>query len=88
MLKDRIYSFYINKLNEKNAEPFYLIRGELEVIGMKDGKVIHYDKGKNTVTVWGKHSTMHLLSGEAFCDKGRTRGVLNADHFYSTTGDT
>jgi hypothetical protein len=88
MLKDNIHSFYIIKLNERTGEPFHKLRGTLEVIGMKDGKVIHYDKGDNTVTVWGKHSVMHLLSGEVFSDKGRTRGNLNTDHFYSTTGDT
>jgi hypothetical protein len=40
--------------------------GELEIFVYKKGKLIQYDRGPNTVTVWAKHATMHLLSGEMF----------------------
>lgn len=49
------------------------LRGELEIIGYKNGKQFHYEKGPNTVTVFAKHATMHLLSGESFTSHGEQR---------------
>ena len=40
--------------------------GEVEIFVYKKGKLIQYDRGPNTVTIWAKHATMHLLSGETF----------------------
>lgn len=58
-------------------------RGVLEIIAYKNGKVIYYDKGENVSTIFSKHSTMHLLTGEVFTDEGKTR----ADGTH-TSGDT
>lgn len=52
---------------------FVEIEGQLEVFATKNGKVIHYDKGDNQVTIWAKHATMHLLTGEAFSTHGEQR---------------
>lgn len=61
----------------------YKYKGVLEVIGYKNGKVFHYDKSENVATIWSKHATMHLLTGEVFTDTGVTR----ADGVH-TSGDT
>lgn len=66
------------------------ITGELELVGRRGGEVIYYDKGYNTVTVWAKHATMHLLTGEAFSSHGRSRyfdsDSLNTGSDHSATG--
>lgn len=57
------------------------IHGELEIIGYKNGKQFHYDKSHNVVTVWAKHATMHLLTGETFSSHGTQRSFNEAsDH--------
>lgn len=57
------------------------LRGEVEVIGEKNGKVFHYEKSANTVTDWAKHSTMHVLTGEAFTTHGVQRSFdTSTDH--------
>ena len=62
-----------NLLKEIDKNGFADIRGELEVTASKDGKVFHKDVGENVVTIYAKHSTMHLLTGEAFTTHGEQR---------------
>jgi hypothetical protein len=91
MLKDLIKNFYINKLSASRGEDplFKNIRGEVEIIGTRNGKVFHYEKGDNTVTMWAKHSVMHSLSGENFCNYGRLRSSAITDHsIYTSIGDS
>jgi len=52
---------------------FVELEGELEIFGVEGGKTVHYDKGRNTVTVWAKHALMHLLSAEAYSTHGNQR---------------
>lgn len=63
------------------------LRGEIEVIGYKNGKMFHYDKGDNTVTIYAKHSTMHCLTGESFTSHGTQRSFVNADHSETIPGE-
>ena len=56
------------------------VLGELEIIGYKNGKQFHYDKSHNVVTIWAKHATMHLLTGESFSDIGEQRSFGENDH--------
>ena len=66
----------------------YEIRGELEVSAFRNGKQIYYDKGENTVTVFAKHATMHLLTGEAFSSWGTFRSFdESTDHTATGTGE-
>lgn len=69
MLKDNILES-VNIITRKHQQkidklPFQL-QGKLEIFGHKKGKLFYYDNGENTVTVWAKHATMHLLTGESF----------------------
>ena len=59
---------------------FANIQGELEIIGYENGKPFHYDKNHNVVTIWSKHATMHLLTGEIFSAHGQQRSFLAGDH--------
>jgi hypothetical protein len=68
---------YISELRRKNRIDLY---GELEVFGYENGKQIYYDFGENTITVWAKHSTMHLLTGEVFGNVGTSRLTGVNDH--------
>jgi len=89
MLKDLIKkNFHIIKDRNRNAEPFpFKLRGVLEIIGSKNGEIFHYDKQDNTVTVWAKHATMHLLTGQSFSSiGGATRSVTAGEHVGA--GDT
>jgi len=65
---------------ELRVNGFADIRGRLEVSAFKNGKQIHYDAGDNVVTIWAKHATMHLLTGEIFSSHGRQRSFLAANH--------
>lgn len=67
---------------------FIDFHGELEIIGKKNGKIVHYDKGENTVTVWAKHATMHLLSGESFTTWGNQRLFDSDDATAHTATDS
>lgn len=88
MLKDIIKNGFYYLVDTKNkSEKFYPVRGELEIIGRKNGEIFYYDKGPNTVTVWAKHSMMHILTGESFSNQGRQRSLSLADH-QKTAGDT
>ena len=49
------------------------LKGKLEIMAYRNGELIHYDVAPNTVTVWAKHATMHLLTGESFTSWGRQR---------------
>lgn len=49
------------------------LKGEVEVIGKENGKIIHYDKGPNLVTFWARHAVMHLLTGDTFSGNGKMR---------------
>ncbi|MCF7951177.1 MAG: hypothetical protein K9L57_06060 [Spirochaetaceae bacterium] len=61
----------IDAMRQKGFADF---RGEVEVIGRdRFGKINYYDFGENTVTVWAKHMTMHLLTGENFSSHGEQR---------------
>ena len=63
-----------NLRKEVMKNGFADIRGELEVMAHdKNGKLVHYEKGDNVVTIWAKHATMHLLSGESFSTWGTQR---------------
>ena len=55
------------------------IRGELEIEAFKNGKKIHEDKGENMVTIFAKHATMHLLTGETFTTHGTQRSFTGHD---------
>jgi hypothetical protein len=59
--------------NRKNEDliPFKF-RGELNVWGWRKDKLVYHDGGDNTITVWAKHLTMHLLTGDTFSNKGAT----------------
>jgi len=48
------------------------IKGEVEITGIRNGKIIYYDKGENTVTTWAKHSVIHLLTGKIFSNSGES----------------
>ena len=63
------------------------LRGELEVIGMIDGEIYHYEKQPNIVTKWGKHAVMHLLTGEPFSTHGVQRSRDTNDHTSSGIGE-
>lgn len=68
-------------LGELNKNGFADIRGELEIMAHdKNGNMIHYDKGENVVTIWAKHATMHLLTGETFTTHGRQRSFDAENH--------
>jgi len=92
MLKDNINKniTVIKNLNSlsRNAEPFlWDLHGDLEIIGTKNGEVFHYEKQENKITVWAKHSTMHLLTGESFSQVGTSRSTASGFHG-DTTGDS
>src|SRR5271157_1409246 len=81
-LKDYNYEF--------RTKGFIDFRGELEIIGTKDNKIYHYDKGDNTVTVFAKHAMMHILTGESFTTTGIQRSLSPTDHYtaYVWAGDS
>lgn len=74
MLKDIIQKniHIISKKRNQEIYP-YKYKGILEIFGYRNGELFHYDKAHNVATVWSKHSSMHLLTGEVFSDKGVTR---------------
>lgn len=81
MLKDIVKSGFHQLVESRiGADRFYMLRGELEIIGRRNGKIFHYDKGPNTVTVWGKHVMMHILTGESFTAQGAQRSTIATDH--------
>jgi len=82
MLSNMIYKKYMEKL-QNDKFPFNL-RGELEIIGKEHGKIFHYEKQHNTITIWAKHALMHLLTGEIFSKYGKQRSTSLSDH--SDTG--
>jgi len=53
-----------------DSKSVFDLRGKLEIFGHKKGKLIYYDGGENTVTIWAKHANIHLLSGEIFSSWG------------------
>lgn len=61
----------INKALERDG--FVQFEGKLQVTASKKGKVFHVDEGSNVVTIWAKHATMHLLTGESFSTRGQQR---------------
>jgi hypothetical protein len=73
-------------ISELNRNDKILLHGEFEIIGTEKGKVVYYDKGDNTITVWAKHSTMHVLTGESFSSYGSSRLTGATDHV--DLGDT
>ncbi|MFW6281426.1 MAG: hypothetical protein ACOC1O_01355 [bacterium] len=58
--------------------------GHVEVIAERNGEIVHYDEGYNTVTVWGKHLTMHLLSGESWSSHGTVGTDPEVDKIFSS----
>lgn len=62
------------------------IRGEVEIIGRENGKIIYYDKGPNMVTYWARHAVMHLLTGDCFALSGKKRAYTGS-HSSSTNLD-
>jgi hypothetical protein len=88
MLIDNIKKQFNILKDTRNKDKMYPIRGELEVIGMRNGKVFHYDKGPNMVTAWAKHSMMHILSGESFTNQGTQRTLAGAHHSAQFVGDS
>lgn len=63
------------------------LKGEVEIIGKEDGKVIYYDKGENLVTYWARHAVMHLLTGDTFASLGGMRSTENTNHTTSVNSD-
>lgn len=55
------------------------LKGEVEIIGKKDGKTVYYDKGSNLVTYWARHAIMHLLTGDTFAKDGKKRSTSTTD---------
>ena len=80
MLK-KIIQRYLENKERADLIPFN-VRGKVEVWGLKDGKVFHYDEGHNTVTLWAKHSNIHLISGETFSTHG---DVIEVDYDQETS---
>ena len=68
-----------NIAKELERNDFVQFEGKLEVAASKNGKVFHYDAGSNVVTVWAKHATMHLLTGESFSSHGNQREFVGHD---------
>lgn len=62
-----------NLKKEIKKNGFADIRGKLEITAYKNGKPFHYEVGDNVVTIWAKHATMHLLTGETFTTHGEQR---------------
>jgi len=67
MLKDEILkSIQIMKENtNKEIMPFEF-KGVLDIKAWKNGKLFYHDGGENTITLWAKHTIMHLLTGDNF----------------------
>lgn len=87
-MTDRIMPKEIKK--QDNGEYFPLeFRGELDVKGWRDGELVYHDGGDNTITVWAKHLTMHLLTGDVYSNKGisgqNQPGLLTTDHDGATS---
>ena len=89
MLKD-IFKKKKKDKRENEKDDFSIkLKGKLEITARKNGKVIYEDVGDNLVTIWAKHSTMHMLTGENFGyldsepleDVGYKRGITG----HSTT---
>lgn len=75
--------------SEFRRNGFVDFKGELEILGHNSkGKLVHYDKGENTVTVWAKHATMHLLSGEGYTSWGSNSHPFSQRSFDETTDHT
>ena len=88
MLKDNIIN-NVHIITNKRKNPldsFFQLHGKLEVWAYKNGRLIHYDNGENTVMLWAKHSTMHLLTGESFTSWGET-GTPRPNQRYTDTDD-
>ena len=86
MLADIIKNnFYYLVDMKKGSDKMYPIRGELEITASRNGKIFYYDKGPNTVTMYGKHVMMHILTGESFSMYGKQRSWSSADHKVSAT---
>lgn len=68
MLKN-IIKRYIENKERAELIPFN-VKGKVEIWGLRDGKVFHYDEGHNTVTLWAKHSNIHIISGETYSTHG------------------
>jgi hypothetical protein len=91
MLKDNIEK-NINVIKDLsnlhiNAEPFWQLHGELEIEGRRGGKLFHYDKQDNKITIWAKHATMHMITGESFSQIGTSRLTAAGNHG-DTAGDS
>ena len=87
-MTDRIMPKEIKK--QDNGEYFPLeFRGELDVKGWRDGELVYHDGGDNTITIWAKHITMHLLTGDVYSNKGisgqNQPGLLTTDHDGTTS---
>ena len=83
MLKELIKKKYLDLFSKKDDSKEFFplkLRGELEIKGISKNKIIHYDKQDNTITIWGKHAVMHLLTGDVFSSAGRTRLTGTSDH--------
>lgn len=79
MLRDNIYK-NINSITEEDIkgiiEKFPMsFRGEVEIIGERNGEIVHYDRNHNTVTDWMKFATMQMIAGNAFSQHGETRSA-------------
>jgi len=89
MLRDLINNKFYDLLKKDSSEekfPFNF-RGELEILGYRNGELFHQDKQHNIITLWAKHSTMHLLTGDVFTSVGTTRSTTASDHG-DTSGDS
>lgn len=85
---DRIPKPIENKKEDDMGEMLQF-RGELDVKGWRDGELVYHDGGDNTISIWSKHLTMHLLTGDTYSNKGisgqNQPGLLTTDHDGTTS---
>jgi len=89
MLRDNIYKnlYSITEEDIKGIiEKFPMsFRGEVEIIGERNGEIVHYDRNHNTVTDWMKFATMQMIAGNSFSQYGETRS--EGDHSSTKNSD-
>jgi len=77
-----------SRQSEMRRKDSFDMNGKLEISAYKNGELISYDEGENTVTVFAKHATMHLLTGEAFTSHGEQRSFDEVtNHTATDTGE-
>lgn len=83
MLKDILETnFNIVRVRDDDDKIQLNLRGELDIKGYRGNELVYHDGGDNTIMLWAKHSVIHLLTGDAFSNKGADakNRPINADH--------